>query len=126
MTDASLPQRVQRFLASHIDSIEKLEVLLLLRAQAARTWTGGEVAQALRIAEESARRRLDDLCERGMLACERSDCFRYAPISGTEAQAVDELAATYATRRVSVITYIFSQPTERIRSFADAFRLKRG
>ncbi|MBF5046527.1 hypothetical protein FGE12_29190 [Aggregicoccus sp. 17bor-14] len=125
MPDASLPQRVQRFITSHIDSIEKLEVLLLLRAQAARTWTGGEVAQALRIAEESARRRLDDLCERGMFSCERSDSFHYAPISADDAQAVDELATTYAQRRVSVITFIFSRPTERIRSFADAFRLKR-
>jgi hypothetical protein len=126
VTDASLPPRVQRFLSQHIDSIEKLEVLLLLRAEAGRNWSAGAAAHALRIAEESARGRLEDLCERGMLACERADSFRYAPLSAADAQAVDELAATYALRRVSVITFIFSRPTERIRSFADAFRLKKG
>lgn len=125
MTDANLPPRVQRFLLAHIDSVEKLEVLLLLRGHADRSWTGGGVAQELRIAEESARHRLDDLCGRGLLSCE-GDSFRYAPGSGADAQAVDELASTYALRRVSVISFIFSQPMDRIRSFADAFRIKRG
>ena len=126
MTDASLPPRVQRFLLAHIDSIEKLEVLLLLRGHSSRTWTGAAVAQELRIAEESARGRLEDLCSRGLLTCEANDAFRYAPVSGNDAQAVDELASTYAQRRVSVISFIFSQPMDRIRSFADAFRIKRG
>ncbi|HET9450958.1 MAG TPA: hypothetical protein VFO83_08760 [Aggregicoccus sp.] len=123
MTDANLPPRVQRFLLAHIDSVEKLEVLLLLRGNAGRTWTGAAVAQELRIAEESARGRLQDLCSRGLLSCE-SDSYRYAPGSGGDAQAVDELASTYALRRVSVISFIFSQPMDRIRSFADAFRIK--
>jgi hypothetical protein len=125
VTDSTFPPRVQRFLQTHIDSIEKLEVLLLLRAQASRTWTGAAVAQQLRIAEDSARRRLDDLCERALLACEQQDSFRYAPLASSDALAVDELAATYAQRRVSVISFIFSQPMDRIRSFADAFRLKK-
>ena len=125
MTDATLPPRVQRFLLAHIDSIEKLEVLLLLRGQAGRAWNGTSVAQELRIAEESARGRLEDLCGRGLLSCE-GDSYRYAPGSGTDSQAVDELASTYAQRRVSVISFIFSQPMDRIRSFADAFRLKKG
>jgi hypothetical protein len=117
---------VQRFLLTHIDSIEKLEVLLLLRGHAGRSWTGAAVAQELRIAEESARGRLENLCSSGLLSCEVSDAFRYAPISGNDAQAVDELATTYTQRRVSVISFIFSQPMDRIRSFADAFRIKRG
>lgn len=125
MTDANLPPRVQRFLLAHIDSVEKLEVLLLLRGQSSRAWTGAAVAQELRIAEESARHRLDDLCARGLLSCE-GDAFRYAPGGGGDAQAVDELATTYSLRRVSVISFIFSQPMDRIRSFADAFRLKKG
>jgi predicted ArsR family transcriptional regulator len=125
VTDAPFPPRVQRFLQMHIDSVEKLEVLLLLRAQSSRTWTARAVALQLRIAEPSAQGRLEDLCERGLLACEQKDQFRYAPLSSTDAQAVDELAATYAQRRVSVITFIFSQPMDRIRSFANAFRLKK-
>ena len=125
MSDAVIPPRVQRFISTHIDSIEKLEVLLLLRGQSGRTWTGAAVAQELRIAEESARHRLEDLCGRGLLSCE-GDAFSYAPGGGADAQAIDELATTYAQRRVSVISFIFSRPTDRLKSFADAFRLKKG
>jgi predicted ArsR family transcriptional regulator len=127
VTDASLPPRVQRFLEAHIDSIEKLEVLLLLRNQPSRTWTAGAVAQELRIMEASATGRMEDLCARGLLACEGGApaTYRFAPAASDDSQAVTELAATYATRRVSVISFIFSRPTDRLRSFANAFRLKK-
>ena len=127
MSDASLPPRVQRFIESHIDSIEKLEVLLLLRNQPARAWTAAAVAQELRIMEASAMGRLEDLCARGLVSCEGGTpaTYRFAPTAADDAQAVTELATTYATRRVSVITFIFSQPMDRIRSFANAFRLKK-
>jgi predicted ArsR family transcriptional regulator len=127
VTDASLPPRVQRFLESHIDSIEKLEVLLLLRNQPARTWTAGGVAQELRIMEASAQGRMEDLCARGLVSCEGGTppTYRFAPTSSEDSQAVTELATTYATRRVSVISFIFSRPTDRLRSFANAFRLKK-
>ncbi|MBF5043540.1 hypothetical protein FGE12_14175 [Aggregicoccus sp. 17bor-14] len=127
MSEASLPPRVQRFIESHIDSIEKLEVLLLLRAQPGRTWTSAGVAQELRIMEASATGRMEDLCARGLLACEGGApaTYRFAPASSEDAQAVTELAASYSTRRVSVISFIFSRPADRLKSFANAFRLKK-
>ena len=128
MSDAALPPRVQRFLEAHIESIEKLEVLLLLRNQPARIWTAGAVAQELRIMEASASGRLEDLCARGLIVCEAGTPppYRFAPRLSEDSQAVTELAATYAQRRVSVISFIFSKPTDRLKSFADAFRLKKG
>ena len=127
MSEVSLPPRVQRFIESHIDSVEKLEVLLLLRNQPARSWTAGGVAQELRIMEASAQGRLEDLCARSLVACEGGapPTYRFAPAASEDSQAVTELASTYATRRVSVITFIFSRPTDRLRSFANAFRLKK-
>jgi predicted ArsR family transcriptional regulator len=128
VSEVSLPPRVQRFIELHIDSVEKLEVLLLLRNQPARTWTAASVAQELRIMEASATGRMEDLCARGLLACEGGTpaTYRFAPASSEDAQAVTELASTYAQRRVSVITFIFSRPTDRLKSFANAFRLKKG
>ena len=40
-------------------------------------------------------------------------------------RAVAGLAREYAARRVTVIGLIFSKPVDKIRSFADAFRLRR-
>ena len=128
MSDAALPPRVQRFLETHIESIEKLEVLLLLRNQPSRAWSAASVAQELRIMEASATGRLEDLCARSLVACEGGTppTYRFAPRLSEDSQAVTELASTYEQRRVSVISFIFSRPTDRLKSFADAFRLKKG
>jgi hypothetical protein len=127
VSDAAIPPRVQRFIATHIDSIEKLEVLLLLRAHPGREWTAKDVSLELRITEASAVARLKDLTARRLLM-ERNTSpptYRYGPASAEDAQDIAELQATYSLRRVSVISFIFSKPLDRVRGFADAFRLKR-
>jgi hypothetical protein len=126
VSDAVIPPRVQRFIATHIDSIEKLEVLLLLRTHADREWTARDVSLELRIAETSASARLADLAAR-RLVTERGNpvAYRFGPASAEDEQDVTDLQATYATRRVSVISFIFSKPLDKVRGFADAFRLKR-
>lgn len=126
MTGAALPQRVQRFLLTHIDSIEKLETLLLLRARTERAWTASAVARELRITETSAAARLAELSTERLLQREEvpAGAWRYSPASDDDVRAVAELATTYTERRVSVISFIFSRPLERVRVFADAFLIK--
>lgn len=111
---------------SHIDSIEKLETLLLLHASPEQLWTAPAVARELRITEASASARLAELKAGKLLVAERGTpvAYRYSPASAEDVRAVGELAATYAQRRVSVITFIFSKPLARVRGFADAFLLK--
>jgi hypothetical protein len=111
---------------THVDSIEKLEVLLLLRARTERQWTASEVALELRITEVSAAARLEDLASSGLLVGDQGTpvAYRYSPVSSEDVRSIAELAAVYAERRVSVITFIFSKPQARVRGFADAFLLK--
>lgn len=127
MSDAVIPPRVQRFISTHIDSIEKLEVLLLLRSRAEREWNAREVSQELRITEASAQARLEDLTARRLLAVTQGapPSYRFSPASTEDDADVTALQETYSTRRVSVISFIFSKPLDRVRGFADAFRLKR-
>ncbi len=127
MSDAVIPPRVQRFIATHIDSIEKLEVLLLLRAQAGREWSARDVSVELRITETSAAMRLADLAARRLVVEKGGPppLYRYSPGSPDDEKDITELQATYSTRRVSVISFIFSKPLDKVRGFADAFRLKR-
>jgi hypothetical protein len=126
VTDAGLAPRVQRFLTTHIDSIEKLEVLLLLRARTDREWTTSSVALELRITEASAARRLAELKTGGLLLQDGiSDvAYRFSPDRSEDVQAATELATAYATHRVSIISFIFSRPLDRVRGFADAFVIK--
>jgi hypothetical protein len=127
VTDAALPQRVQNFLMAHIDSIEKLEVLLLLRNRAEREWTASAVALELRITEASAAARLEDLTSSALLAHDSGapPVYRYSPTHSEDVRSISELAATFSERRVSVITFIFTKPQERVRGFADAFLFKK-
>lgn len=121
MGASGLAEHVERFIRQHIDSVEKLEVLLFLRARRDEGWTPELVARELRIDALSARRRLEDLAARGFLAREEGG-FRYLGSSATVERDVEGLAHAYSERRVAVINFIFSQPSERISSFADAFR----
>jgi hypothetical protein len=51
--------------------------------------------------------------------------YGYAPRSAELDAAVQGLAREYALRRVTVIGLIFSNPVDKIRSFADAFRIRK-
>lgn len=111
---------------THIDSIEKLEVLLLLRNRAERPWTASEVALELRITEASSSARMEDLAASALLVSNggKPPAYRFSPAHSEDVRSIAELAMTYSERRVSVITFIFSKPQERVRGFADAFLLR--
>jgi hypothetical protein len=51
--------------------------------------------------------------------------FTYAPRTQALDDAVEGLAKAFSTHRVSVITLLFSTPSEGIGSFADAFKLRK-
>jgi len=120
-----LPEGVRRLIAERIDSVEQLEVLLLLWRNPECAWTPEAVARELRIEPGSAEKRLTDLERGDFLQCRdrARRQFQYAPISPERDALVRALADGYAERRVTVINLIFSKPVDRIRTFADAFRL---
>lgn len=127
MRASDLPEEVRRLIADHIDSVEQLEILLLLYQHPERTWDAEAVARELRIASISAGERLEDMAQSGLLA--RKDGkpveYRYAPESESLDAAVRGLSTAYSERRVTVINLIFSKPVDKIRTFADAFRIRR-
>ena len=58
MTLSSLPRPVRRFLDDRIDSVEQLEILLLLPRYADRSWNAAAVAAALGLTPRTAERHL--------------------------------------------------------------------
>ncbi|HYC33835.1 MAG TPA: hypothetical protein VEB59_16210 [Gemmatimonadales bacterium] len=120
-----LPDAVHRFLYHNIDSVEQLEVLLLLRRAADRGWTAEEVARELYSHPSSVLHRMSSLAGRGLLRELEPACFRYAPRSAELHDTVRAVAEAYRERRVAVITLIASKPIENVRAFSDAFRLRR-
>jgi len=120
-----LPEDVYRFLYQNIDSVEQLEVLLLLRRLPDRGWTAEEVARELYSHPTSILHRMTSLAGRGLLRELEPACYQYAPRSTELHDTVTRVAEIYRERRVAVITLIASKPIENVRAFSDAFRLRR-
>jgi hypothetical protein len=122
--ETGVPAAVRGFIASHIVSVAQLEVLLMLRAAADKEWSATEMARALVTQPEAAAGWLEDLRQRG-LAAESEGRYRYTPANDELDRIVDDLAESYAKYRVAVIGLIFARPSDRITSFADAFRIRK-
>jgi hypothetical protein len=124
VADTGVPKDVERFISTDIESVEQLEVLLLLRAAPDKEWTAQEVARALVSNVDSATGWLARMADRGLLA-ELGGTYRYAPRTPDVAHTIDGLAESFAKYRVTVVGLIFSKPSERVRLFSDAFRIRR-
>jgi hypothetical protein len=122
----ALSDIVQQFINQHVHSVDQLEILLLLRRNSTRYWTAEEVSQALSTGTEAVASRLAQLTEDGLLAAMPAgvkQTYRYSARTAQLDAAVAELESAYPTYRVSIINLIFSKPIDKIRTFADAFRI---
>ncbi|HUG55267.1 MAG TPA: hypothetical protein VMR21_16790 [Vicinamibacteria bacterium] len=128
MSADRLPAGVRTFITDHIRSIEQLEVLLLLQRDPEQWWSADGVAGELRTSRRSAEARLEEMASHNLLDVRTAEAllFRYHPVTAALDLAVKETAQAYAERRVAVTTFIYSTPTDDIRGFADAFRIRKG
>ncbi|HVR71649.1 MAG TPA: hypothetical protein VMT87_12480 [Vicinamibacteria bacterium] len=124
MATGEIDARVREFVMRHIDSLEQLEVLLLLRTRPERTWTPKEVSAELRTTERSSGTRLAALAAGGLLREDPAGAYRYAPRAPELDAAAGDLAEAYAVRRIAVTNLIFARPLSQVRTFADAFKLR--
>jgi hypothetical protein len=121
-----LPEDVHRFILSTIESVEQLEVLLLMHGAPDTSWTPEAIAQQLYSTPSSIRVRLEALSRQELVAPEGpQSSFRYQPPSAGVAATINRVAECYRERRVAVITLIASKPLENVRAFSDAFRLRK-
>ena len=127
MTDEAIPPKVKRFISEYINSVELLEVLLLIRSAAKKEWSVDSISGELRSSPESVSKRLIYLCARGLVS--RRDLpvpmYRYDPKREDLDMAIKGLAQAYAERRARVIDLIFSRPIDTLRNFSDAFKLRK-
>jgi hypothetical protein len=118
-----LSEPVARFVRERLPSVEQIDIVLLLRDDRERAWTAPEVAAKLAMPPESTAMRLFLLASNGVVAMESSGMPRYRYAAGFE-ELIDELADVYTTNR-EALTPIIGGPPDPLRSFADAFKLKR-
>lgn len=115
------------FIAQHVDTAELLDTLILVHSAPGRDWTPEDVARAIFTVPAGATRRLEELVHRRLAASTggANPVYRYAPASAALREQVDMLAAAYRTNRVAVVNLVYERPRDALRSFSDAFRVRR-
>ena len=93
-------------LRERIGTLERLDVLLLLRRDHEHAWTGEDVARTLSLTLPVAADALDYLCRRSLVDVKvggEALLFRYDPWTPELERAVAELEGVYAARRLEVL-----------------------
>lgn len=124
MTSGELPGELKQFIAQHIESLAQLEILLYLREHRNREVHPGEIANRLALTSEMTPVILADLARRGF-AIKGEAGFRFEPASAEASQLIDVLAHAYRDRRVTVTTEIYSKSLDTMKTFAEAFRIRK-
>jgi hypothetical protein len=125
---STLPPQVRALIVDRISSVVQLEILLLLHAEPARSWTADDAATHFRIDPTWAEAQFTELAAQGLvrpLSGGSATTHQYAPKTADLARAVSDLSKAYNDMRVSVISLIYSKPTDTLKSFADAFRIRK-
>jgi DNA-binding IclR family transcriptional regulator len=128
MAKPYISEDLKAFIKNQIRTVLRLEVLLLLHREQSRSFTPADVASELGFENDIAEEQLRSLAALGLLAQLNTNNARYSyhPVNIALGSMVAELAEAYSTRRVPILSLILKEPNDRIRLFAEAFRLIRG
>ena len=111
------------FIREQLRSVWALELLLLMRRQADRSWTPQELVGELRASQTLVTDNLTAFERAGLVRAGEDGRYAFAPVSPVLAALCDQLAAAYAERPVTVINAIVSPP-DKLQGLADAFRIR--
>jgi len=120
----SVSTGVQEFIAQYVDSIETLEILLLLHRSPDTYWIPKAIESHQGMKPGSAEPRLQRLVADRLVIKGQSGGYRYMVRDPALGRDVDALSAEYGERRVAVVDAIYSEKHSALRAFSDAFKIK--
>lgn len=123
MARTDIPKHVRQLILRHIESVQQVEILMLLRDAPEHVYTVSEVSRKLHIAPDACRRWLDEFSAARLV--ERTPEGVKHRGEGPQARSADDLVECYSRRRLAVIDAIYNKPSSAIQSFSDAFRIRR-
>src|SRR6218665_1273339 len=120
-----LPPSIRDFIARYVQSVEQLEIMLLLQRDANTTWTVASTYDVILSTPASVERWLNELAAQGLLTREATTPVTYRYAAPPEiADEVRALVQFYKTTPVRVIEAVYKPRIDAAQSFADAFKLK--
>jgi hypothetical protein len=127
LSQGEIGAEVRQFVAEYIHAPEQLDILLLLHGHPDRQMTAAEISRAVFTVPAAATMRLEGMVASGLLVSGGGADPRYGfnPSSPGLRARVDELATAYRANRVAVIGLVFQRPPDPLKSFSDAFRIRK-
>lgn len=124
--EADFTDEFCRFLQEAVTTVDAAELLLVLGREPERAFSAAEAAAALgaRYGEPEALRHLDAFRACGLVIVQADGRLRYLPTSEALAAHARTLEKVYRERPVTLIRVSYGLRDSKIRSFAEAFRLR--
>jgi hypothetical protein len=124
-TVGDLPPDVRRFLGRCVETVEQLEIILLLQRHAQRSWDATEVGEALCLDQRDVAHHLELLGGRDLFDVRLGDRVRYRfnPGDPDAAMAARRLADAYRVSRGAVLGFVTGRRHRSLKDFSDAFKL---
>lgn len=120
-----LEQDVRDLIGTSISSVWTLEVLLLMHREPERAWNAADLIRELRGSALIVANALRALTAAGLVLEVELGSYRYNPVRPELTETVNRLAVAYGETRFAVVGAILAAPNNQIRTFAEAFRLKK-
>ena len=111
------------FLRTAVSSVCALELLILLRRSPGSEWRREDLVRELRSSDLAVAQALEHLSRSGLVIASHESGVRYQQYSAQLDAICERLEQQYAEKPVTVISAILETPNEKLRVFADAFRL---
>ena len=123
----ALPSDVVQFVNDTIDSIEQLELLVMLIESSDRWWDAVSAGHALGVNPGAMRRDLERLATRNLLAVNLGNdvSYRFEPGSPSLRTTGEAFAAAFRRNPRALFRLAAQREKRAIRDFADAFRIRR-
>ena len=125
MEDADFSDEFCRFLHACVPSVQAAELLLLLAGEPAALRAKEAADRVPAMGEAEASKILQALHANGLAMAGVDQAYQYRPASEALKAHVGMLAKAYEERPVTLIRIIYALRDSKIRSFADAFRVRK-
>jgi len=129
MEDVDFSDDFCQFLQTSIPAVDVAEVLLYLRRNAGASHSLPEIVAGLKgstsLSESEVEKHVEGLRARQLVSIDAEKRVRFAPGSEALGAHAATLAAAYVERPVTLIRVIYALRDSKIKTFAEAFRIKR-
>jgi hypothetical protein len=122
-SDTDTDEDATAFARTAIGSVSALELLILLRRQRHGRYRVGELVRELRSSRLAVGQALDRLLQFRLVVGSPDTGYHYQQGSAQLDAICERVEAVYARKPVGLIRALLDAPDEKLRQFADAFRI---